>query len=97
MSQSGCPWLRNVYNKNAYFSGNGVKTSSVPAEANTLTTAASETVKLKDSTRCLLDRPADSYNRQKQTRARRRAEQSRPELTEIRRRQIEEVQNRQKS
>jgi hypothetical protein len=36
-------------------------------------------VKLKDSTRCLLDRPADGYNRQIQTeaeqRTRRRAEQ----------------------
>jgi hypothetical protein len=31
-----------------------------------LTTAASETVKLKDSTTCLLDRLADDYNRQKQ-------------------------------
>jgi hypothetical protein len=70
--------LRNFYNKNAYFSGNGVKTSSVSAETNKLTTAASETVKLKDSTRCLLDRPADGYDRQIQTeadeRARRRAE-----------------------
>jgi hypothetical protein len=69
MSQSGHPFLRNVYNKNAYFSGNGVKTSSVSAETNTLTTAASETVKLKDSTRCLLDRPTDCYNRQIQTEA----------------------------
>jgi hypothetical protein len=42
-----------------------------------LTTAASEAVKLKDSTRCLLDYPSDGYNRQKQTRARRRAEQIR--------------------
>jgi hypothetical protein len=39
--------LRNVYNKNKYFSGNGVKTSSVSAEMITLTTAASETVKLR--------------------------------------------------
>jgi hypothetical protein len=70
MSQSGRPLLRNVYNKNAYFSGNGGKTSSVSSETNTLTTAVSGTVKLKDSTRCLLDRPADGYNRQKQTRAR---------------------------
>jgi hypothetical protein len=31
MSQSGHPLLRNVYNQNAYFSGNGVKTSSVAA------------------------------------------------------------------
>jgi hypothetical protein len=75
--------LRNVYDKNAYFSGNGVKTSSVSALTNTLlvTTAASETVTLKDSTRCLLDRPADGYNRQIQTeadqRARRRSEQIR--------------------
>jgi hypothetical protein len=69
MSQSGRPLLRNVYNKNAYFSGNGVKTSSVSAETNTLTTAASETVRLKDSTRCLLDRPADGYNRQIQREA----------------------------
>jgi hypothetical protein len=67
MSQSGRPLLRNVYNKNAYFSGNGIKTSSVSADMNTLTTAASETVKLKDSTRCLLDRPADGYNRQIQS------------------------------
>jgi hypothetical protein len=29
-----------------------------------LATFASETVKLKDSTRCLLDRPADGYNRE---------------------------------
>jgi hypothetical protein len=64
MSQSEGPLLCNVYNKNAYFSGNGVKTSSVSAETNLLTTTASETVKLKDSTRCLLDRPADGYNRQ---------------------------------
>jgi hypothetical protein len=63
MSQSGRTLLRNVYNKNAYFSGNGIKTSSVSVETNTLTTAASETVKLKDSTRCHLDRPADGYNR----------------------------------
>jgi hypothetical protein len=69
MSQSGCPLLRNVYNKKAYFSGNGVKTSSVSAVTHTLTTAASETVKLKDSTRCLLDRPPDGYNRQIQTEA----------------------------
>jgi hypothetical protein len=67
MRQSGRPLLRTVYNKNAYFSGNGVKTSSVSAETNTLTTAASETVKLKDSTRCLLDRPADGYNGDIQT------------------------------
>jgi hypothetical protein len=59
MSQSGCPLLRNVYNKNAYFSGNGVKTSLVSAETNTLTTTASETMKLRDSTGCLLDHPAD--------------------------------------
>jgi hypothetical protein len=45
MRQSGSPLLRNVYNKNAYFSGNGVKTSSVSAKTNTLTTAASGTVK----------------------------------------------------
>jgi hypothetical protein len=63
MSKIGRPLLRNVYNKNAHFSGNGIKTSSVSAETNTLTTAASETVKLKDSTRCLLDRPTDDYNR----------------------------------
>jgi hypothetical protein len=69
MSQSGRPLLRNVYNKNAYFSGNGVKTSSISVETNTLTTAASETVTLEDSTRCLLDRPADGYNRQIQTEA----------------------------
>jgi hypothetical protein len=70
MSQSGRPLLRNVYNKNVYFSCNRVKTSSVSAEMNTLTIAASETVKLNDSKRCLLDRPADGYNRyrQKQTR-----------------------------
>jgi hypothetical protein len=81
MSQSGRPLLRNVYNKNAYFSGNGVKTISVSPETNTLTTSASETLKLKDSTRCLLDHPTDGYNRQIQTeadqRARRRAEQIR--------------------
>jgi hypothetical protein len=69
MSQSGRPLLRNVYNKNAYVSSNGVKTSSVSPGTNTLTTAGSETVKLKDSTRCLLDRPPDGYNRQKQSRA----------------------------
>jgi hypothetical protein len=67
MSQSGRPLLRNVYNKNAYFSGDGVKLVRFPAEPDTLTTAASETVRLKDSTRCLLDRPADGYNRQIQT------------------------------
>jgi hypothetical protein len=67
MSQSGRPLLLIVYNKNAYFSGNGVKTSSVSAETNTLTIAASETVKLKHSIRCLLDRPANGYNRQKET------------------------------
>jgi hypothetical protein len=69
MSQSGRPLLHNVYNKNKYFSGNGVKTSSVSAETNALTTAASETVKLKDSTRCLLERPTDGYNRRIQTEA----------------------------
>jgi hypothetical protein len=42
---NGSPLLSNVYNKNAYFSGNGVKTSSVSAVRITLTTAASETVK----------------------------------------------------
>jgi hypothetical protein len=68
MSQSERPLLRNVYNKNAYFSGNGVKISSLSAVANRPTTAASETVKLKDSTMCLLDRPADGYNRQIQNR-----------------------------
>jgi hypothetical protein len=31
MSQSGHPLLSNVYNQNAYFSGNGVRTSSVAA------------------------------------------------------------------
>jgi hypothetical protein len=61
MSQSGRPLLSNVYNKNAYFSGNSVKSSSVSAEMNTLTTTASETMKLKDSTR-ILDRLADGYN-----------------------------------
>jgi hypothetical protein len=75
--------LRNVYNKNAYLSGNGVKTSPVSAETNKLTTTTPETVKLKDSTRCLLDRPTDGYNRyrEKQTRARRRAEQIRASKT----------------
>jgi hypothetical protein len=63
MSQSGRPLLRNVYNNNAYISGNGIKTISVSSETNTLTTAASETVKLKDSTRYLLERPTDGYNR----------------------------------
>jgi hypothetical protein len=29
MSQSGRPLLSNVYSKNAYFSGNGVRTSLV--------------------------------------------------------------------
>jgi hypothetical protein len=29
MSQSGRPFLSNVYNQNAYFSGNGVRTSFV--------------------------------------------------------------------
>jgi hypothetical protein len=69
MSQTGRPLLRNVYITNAYFSGNELKISSVSAETNTLTTAASETVKLKYSTWCLLDRPADSYDRQIQTEA----------------------------
>jgi hypothetical protein len=31
MSQSGHPLLSNVYNQNAYFSGNGVRTSLVAA------------------------------------------------------------------
>jgi hypothetical protein len=69
MIQSGCLLLRNVYNNNAYYGGNGVKTSSVSAETNILTIAASETVKLKDPTRCLLDRPADGCNIQIQTEA----------------------------
>jgi hypothetical protein len=30
-SQSGCPLLSNVYNPNAYFSGNGVRSSLVAA------------------------------------------------------------------
>jgi hypothetical protein len=89
MSQSGSPLLCNVYNKNAYFSINRVKTSSISTETNMLTTAASETVKQKDSRRCLLDRPADGYNRQIQTDAER-------EPAELRRRQTEEVQNSQK-
>jgi hypothetical protein len=80
--------LRNVYNKNAYFGGNGVKTSSVSAETNMLTSVESETVKLKDSTRCLLMRPIDGYNREIQTEA------ERAEIVELRRRQAEEVQNR---
>jgi hypothetical protein len=63
MSQSGYPLIRNVYNKNAYICGNGIKTSSVSAETNALTTAASETVKLKNSTRCRLDLTTDGYNR----------------------------------
>jgi hypothetical protein len=67
MSQSGSSLLRNVYNNNAYFSGNGVKTSSVSEETNKLTTAAYDNVKLKVSTRCLPDFPADGYNRQIQT------------------------------
>jgi hypothetical protein len=69
MSQSGRPLLRNVYNRNAYCSGNGVKISSISAETITLTTAASETVKLTNSKRSLLDRPTDGYNRQIQTEA----------------------------
>jgi hypothetical protein len=62
-----------------------------------LTTAASETMTLKDSTRCLLDRPADGYNKQIQTetdeKARRRAEQSRAKKTPDRRdpKQTEEL------
>jgi hypothetical protein len=70
--------LRNVYNKNIYFSGNRVETSSVSVETNTLTTAASETVKLKDSARCLLDCLADGYYRQK----RNREDHNRSELAE---------------
>jgi hypothetical protein len=31
MSQSGCLLLRNIYNQNTYFSGNGVRTSLVAA------------------------------------------------------------------
>jgi hypothetical protein len=31
MSQSGCPFLSNIYNQNTYFSGNGVRTSLVAA------------------------------------------------------------------
>jgi hypothetical protein len=31
MNQSGRPLLSNVYNQNAYFSGNGVRTSLVAA------------------------------------------------------------------
>jgi hypothetical protein len=69
MSQSGHPLLCNFYNKNAYFSSNGVKTSSVSAETNVLTTTALETMKLKVSTRCLLYCLADGYNRQIQTEA----------------------------
>jgi hypothetical protein len=94
MSQSGRPLLSNVYNKNSYFSGNGVKTSSVSAETNTLTTAASETVKLKDSTGCLLERPTDGYNRYRQKQTRELGgEQSRSELAGLRRRpkQTEEL------
>jgi hypothetical protein len=45
MSQNERPLLGNVYNKNAYFSGNGVKTCLVSAETNKLTTGASEFVK----------------------------------------------------
>jgi hypothetical protein len=83
--------LRNVYSKNAHFSGNGVKTSSVSEEANRLTTAASETVKPKDSTRCLIDRLADGYNRQTQTEAEQRSRSELAEVAELRRRQAEEV------
>jgi hypothetical protein len=50
MSQSKSSLLGNVYNRKAYFSGNGIKTSSVSVEMNMLTTAASETVKLRDLT-----------------------------------------------
>jgi hypothetical protein len=69
MSQSGRPLLRNVYNKNAYFSGNGVKTnfgSRGNEYGNHRCIGNRET---KDSTRCLLDRPADGCNRQIQTEA----------------------------
>jgi hypothetical protein len=67
MSQNGRPLLHDIYNKNAYISGNGVKNSSVSSETNMLTTTASETREMKDSTRCLVDHPADGYNRQIQT------------------------------
>jgi hypothetical protein len=85
MSQSGRPLLRNVYKKNAFCSGNEVITCSVSAETNILNTAASEIVKLKDSTRCLLDRSADGCNRQIQTNADRDKIKSRAKKTPDRR------------
>jgi hypothetical protein len=54
-----------------------------------LNTAASETVKLKNSTRCLLDRPANGYNKEIQTDA------EIAEIAELRRRQTEERADRQ--
>jgi hypothetical protein len=42
---------------------NGYRTLSVSAIMNTLVIGASENKKLKGSTCCLLDRPADIYNR----------------------------------
>jgi hypothetical protein len=95
MSQSGHPLLRNVYNKNSYFSGNGVKTIFVSAKTNMVTTTASEAMKQKDSTRCLLDGPADRTDRIRQmqrdsrnSRAKkapdRRGPKQREELAELR-------------
>jgi hypothetical protein len=52
--------LRNVYNKNAYFSGNGVRTSLVSAVTNTLAAVVSENRKLEESIRRLLDRQSDA-------------------------------------
>jgi hypothetical protein len=83
MSQSGRPLLGNIYNKNAYFSGNWVKCSGNEYANH----RGNGTVKLKDSTRGLLDRPSDGYNRHNR-------QSSRAELVELRRRQREEVQNR---
>jgi hypothetical protein len=45
------------------FVGNGYRTTSVSAVTNTLAAVVSASRKLKDSTRCLLDRPTDGYNR----------------------------------
>jgi hypothetical protein len=69
------------------FLGNEYRTISFSAVTNMLAAVVSESRKLKYSTRCLLDRPTNGYNRP-------RGQEKLAELGELRRRHREEIQNR---
>jgi hypothetical protein len=63
MSQSGRPLLSNVYNQKAYFSGNGVKTSSVAAVLKAFPIQLTYETARNPRRRRLLHRPAVGYKR----------------------------------